>query len=81
MQDEPLEGFDDFDETALKRSYFLKMFKIPVPTNMFDKPLDATSIDSAGLDIDAMLGNSVVKIERHNLAPEQQSSMHNDVAS
>ncbi|CAK3982884.1 pilus assembly protein FimV [Vibrio crassostreae] len=77
VQDEPLEGFDDFDETALAE--LLSEDVQDSVDNMFDKPLDATSIDSAGLDIDAMLEVGGEDWKGFNLAPEQQSSMHNDV--
>ncbi|MEZ9187808.1 FimV/HubP family polar landmark protein [Vibrio sp. 10N.286.52.F8] len=77
VQDEPLEGFDDFDETALAE--LLSEDVQDTVDNMFDKPLDATSIDSAGLDIDAMLEVGGEDWKGFNLAPEQQSSMHNDV--
>ncbi|WP_321163244.1 FimV/HubP family polar landmark protein, partial [Vibrio coralliirubri] len=77
LQDEPLEGFDDFDETALAE--LLSEDVQDSVDNMFDKPLDATSIDSAGLDIDAMLEVGGEDWKGFNLAPEQQSSMHNDV--
>ncbi|WP_322626533.1 FimV/HubP family polar landmark protein, partial [Vibrio sp. OPT24] len=76
-QDEPLEGFDDFDETALAE--LLSEDVQDSVDNMFNKPLDATSIDSAGLDIDAMLEVGGEDWKGFNLAPEQQSSMHNDV--
>ena len=76
-QDEPLEGFDDFDETALAE--LLSEDVQDSVDNMFDKPLDATLIDSAGLDIDAMLEVGGEDWKGFNLAPEQQSSMHNDV--
>ncbi|MEG3696706.1 ATPase, partial [Vibrio coralliirubri] len=75
LQDEPLEGFDDFDETALAE--LLSEDVQDSVDNMFDKPLDATSIDSAGLDIDAMLEVGGEDWKGFNLAPEQQSSMHN----
>ncbi|TKF23415.1 FimV/HubP family polar landmark protein, partial [Vibrio kanaloae] len=74
VQDEPLE---DFDETALA-----ELLSEDVQTtvdNMFDKPLDTTSIDSAGLDIDAMLEVGGEDWKGFNLAPEQQSSMHKNV--
>ncbi|WP_276329792.1 FimV/HubP family polar landmark protein, partial [Vibrio lentus] len=77
VQDEPLEGFDDFDETALAE--LLSEDVQDSVDSMFDKPLDATSIDSAGLDIDAMLEVGGEDWKGFNLAPEQQSSMHNDV--
>ncbi len=77
VQDEPLEGFDDFDETALAE--LLSEDVQDSVDNMFDKPLDATSIDSAGLDIDAMLEVGGEDWKGFNLAPEQQSSLHNDV--
>ncbi|WP_277869601.1 FimV/HubP family polar landmark protein, partial [Vibrio splendidus] len=73
-QDEPLEGFDDFDETALAE--LLSEDVQDSVDNMFEKPLDATSIDSAGLDIDAMLEVGGEDWKGFNLAPEQQSSMH-----
>ncbi|MEZ9339986.1 FimV/HubP family polar landmark protein, partial [Vibrio splendidus] len=74
VQDEPLEGFDDFDETALAE--LLSEDVQDSVDNMFEKPLDATSIDSAGLDIDAMLEVGGEDWKGFNLAPEQQSSMH-----
>ncbi|MEZ9492221.1 FimV/HubP family polar landmark protein, partial [Vibrio splendidus] len=77
VQDEPLEGFDDFDETALAE--LLSEDVQDSVDNMFEKPLDATSIDSAGLDIDAMLEVGGEDWKGFNLAPEQQSSMHNGV--
>ncbi len=77
LQDEPLEGFDDFDETALAE--LLSEDVQDSVDNMFEKPLDATSIDSAGLDIDAMLEVGGEDWKGFNLAPEQQSSMHNGV--
>ncbi|MFA0613439.1 FimV/HubP family polar landmark protein, partial [Vibrio splendidus] len=77
VQDEPLEGFDDFDETALAE--LLAEDVQDSVDNMFEKPLDATSIDSAGLDIDAMLEVGGEDWKGFNLAPEQQSSMHNGV--
>ncbi|MFA0098964.1 FimV/HubP family polar landmark protein, partial [Vibrio splendidus] len=77
VQDEPLEGFDDFDETALAE--LLSEDVQESVDNMFEKPLDATSIDSAGLDIDAMLEVGGEDWKGFNLAPEQQSSMHNGV--
>ncbi|MEC7306595.1 FimV/HubP family polar landmark protein [Vibrio crassostreae] len=77
VQDEPLEGFDDFDETALAE--LLSEDVQDSVDNMFNKPLDATSIDSAGLDIDAMLEVGGEDWKGFNLAPEQQSSMHHDV--
>ncbi|MEZ9183706.1 FimV/HubP family polar landmark protein, partial [Vibrio splendidus] len=77
LQDEPLEGFDDFDETALAE--LLSEDVQDSVDNMFEKPLDATSIDSAGLDIDAMLEVGGEDWKGFNLAPEQQSSMHNSV--
>ncbi|MFA0054184.1 FimV/HubP family polar landmark protein, partial [Vibrio echinoideorum] len=76
-QDEPLEGFDDFDETALAE--LLSEDVQDSVDNMFDKPLDATLVDSAGLDIDAMLEVGGEDWKGFNLAPEQQSSMHHDV--
>ncbi|MFA0324240.1 FimV/HubP family polar landmark protein, partial [Vibrio splendidus] len=77
VQDEPLEGFDDFDETALAE--LLSEDVQDSVDNMFEKPLDATSIDSAGLDIDAMLEVGGEDWKGFNLAPEHQSSMHNGV--
>ncbi|WP_277869351.1 FimV/HubP family polar landmark protein, partial [Vibrio splendidus] len=77
VQDEPLEGFDDFDETALAE--LLSEDVQDSVDNMFEKPLDATSIDSAGLDIDAMLEVGGEDWKGFNLAPEQQSSMNNGV--
>jgi pilus assembly protein FimV len=77
VQDESLEGFDDFDETALAE--LLSEDVQDSVDNMFNKPLDATSIDSAGLDIDAMLEVGGEDWKGFNLAPKQQSSMHNDV--
>ncbi|WP_281279117.1 FimV/HubP family polar landmark protein, partial [Vibrio tasmaniensis] len=77
VQDELLEGFEDFDETALAE--LLSEDVQDSVDNMFDKPLDATSIDSAGLDIDAMLEVGGEDWKGFNLDPEQQSSMHNDV--
>ncbi|WP_146492284.1 FimV/HubP family polar landmark protein [Vibrio sp. T20] len=74
VQDEPLEGFD---ETALAE--LLSEDVQDSVDNMFNKPLDATSIDSAGLDIDAMLEVGGEDWKGFNLAPEQQSSMHHDV--
>ncbi|MFA0521667.1 hypothetical protein AB4501_32425, partial [Vibrio sp. 10N.222.55.E8] len=53
VQDNPLEGLDDFDETALAE--LLAEDVQSSVDNMFNKPLDETSIASAGLDIDAML--------------------------
>ncbi|WP_277869655.1 FimV/HubP family polar landmark protein, partial [Vibrio tasmaniensis] len=77
VQDDLLEGFEDFDETALAE--LLSEDVQDSVDSMFDKPLDATSIDSAGLDIDAMLEVGGEDWKGFNLAPEQQSSMHNDV--
>ncbi|WP_280136703.1 FimV/HubP family polar landmark protein, partial [Vibrio atlanticus] len=77
VQDDLLEGFEDFDETALAE--LLSEDVQDSVDSMFDKPLDATSIDSAGLDIDAMLEVGGEDWKGFNLAPEQQSSTRNDV--
>ncbi|CAH6975128.1 hypothetical protein VCHA52P455_150001 [Vibrio chagasii] len=77
VEDEPLEGFDNFDETNLAE--LLSEDVQDTVDNMFEKPLDATSIDSAGLDIDAMLEVGGEDWKGFNLAPEQQSSMQDDV--
>ncbi|CAH6883873.1 ATPase [Vibrio chagasii] len=77
VEDEPLEGFDNFDETNLAE--LLSEDVQDTVDNMFEKPLDATSIDSAGLDIDAMLEVGGEDWKGFNLAPEQQSSMQDGV--
>ena len=77
VEDESLEGFDNFDETNLAE--LLSEDVQDTVDNMFETPLDATSIDSAGLDIDAMLEVGGEDWKGFNLAPEQQSSMQDDV--
>jgi pilus assembly protein FimV len=77
VQDERLEDFADFEETAL--ADLLEEDVQDSVNNMFDKPLDATSIDSAGLDIDAMLDVGGEDWKGFNLRPEQQSSIHHDI--
>ncbi|MDK9797107.1 FimV/HubP family polar landmark protein, partial [Vibrio sp. D449a] len=75
--DEPLEGFDEFDEAAL--ADLLSEDVQDSVDSMFDQPLDTTSIDSAGLDIDAMLEVGGEDWKGFSLEPEQQSSMSHDV--
>ncbi|MEZ9056905.1 FimV/HubP family polar landmark protein [Vibrio pelagius] len=76
-QDEPLEGFDEFDESALAE--LLSEDVQDSVDSMFEQPMDDTAIDSAGLDIDAMLEVGGEDWKGFSLEPEQQSSLSHDV--
>ncbi|MDK9763842.1 ATPase, partial [Vibrio sp. D420a] len=76
-QDEPLEGFDEFDESALAE--LLSEDVQDSVDSMFDQPMDNTAIDSAGLDIDAMLEVGGEDWKGFSLEPEQQSSLSHEM--
>ncbi|NAX45015.1 FimV/HubP family polar landmark protein [Vibrio sp. V25_P4S6T154] len=67
----------EFDEKALK-DWLDKESISPAPFT-FDRPLDARTIDSAGMDIDAMLEVGGEDWNGFNLTPDQQASIPDDV--
>ncbi|MFA0568591.1 FimV/HubP family polar landmark protein, partial [Vibrio gallaecicus] len=77
FDDELLDGFDNFDETALAE--LLSEDVQDSVDNMFSQPMDSTSIDSAGLDLEAMLEVGGEDWNGFSLSPDQKSELPNDV--
>ncbi|AXM86111.1 FimV/HubP family polar landmark protein [Vibrio anguillarum] len=67
----------EFDEKALKD--WLDEESVPSAPFSFDRPLDARTIDSAGMNIDAMLEVGGEDWNGFNLTPDQQASIPDDV--
>ena len=68
---------DEFDEQAL--SDWLNEDDSSQAPFSFEKPLDALTIDSAGMNIDAMLEMGGEDWNGFNLTPDQQASIPDDV--
>ena len=77
LDDPESEEFGNFDEAALAE--LLSEDVQDSIDSMFEQPLDNTSIDSAGLDIEAMLEVGGEDWNGFSLSPEQQSSVTHDV--
>ena len=77
FDDELLDGFDNFDETALAE--LLSEDVQDSVDNMFSQPMDSTSIDSAGLDLEAMLEVGGEDWNGFSLSPDQKSELSSDV--
>ncbi|MGB6293304.1 MAG: FimV/HubP family polar landmark protein [Vibrio anguillarum] len=67
----------EFDEKALKD--WLDEESVSSAPFSFDRPLDARTIDSAGMNIDAMLEVGGEDWNGFNLTPDQQASIPDDV--